>query len=222
MIIKNIQLNNFGVFRGNHLIDLAPTKVRNKNRPIILFGGKNGCGKTTILEAIQLCLYGSGIVKLIERKCAYDAYLDSRIHRPTDPLFAPSTASVKLDFDYGHAGRVDTYTVHREWDITHGKTKEKLFVYKNQELLEDLDAENWQEFLWDLLPPRLSGLFFFDGEKIQRLVQDATSHEESRLAIETILSLDLVDRLQADVNIYHTRLLKNTPHDGLNDKYLAL
>ena len=56
MIIKKLVLHNFRVFRGHHEIELTPQKRGNEiiDRPIVLFGGLNGAGKTSILSAIRL------------------------------------------------------------------------------------------------------------------------------------------------------------------------
>lgn len=50
MLIKQLVLRNFRVFSGTHTIDLAPRKrLHDENpRPIVLFGGLNGAGKTSI------------------------------------------------------------------------------------------------------------------------------------------------------------------------------
>ncbi|MEI7732302.1 MAG: AAA family ATPase [Verrucomicrobiota bacterium] len=55
MILDSIALNNFGVYGGRQEAVLAPNDDR---RPIVLFGGMNGGGKTTLLDAVQLALYG--------------------------------------------------------------------------------------------------------------------------------------------------------------------
>ena len=54
MIFEQVVLHNFGVYRGEHRIDLdvAPEK------PVVLIGALNGSGKTTFLDAMQLALYG--------------------------------------------------------------------------------------------------------------------------------------------------------------------
>ncbi|EAT2223623.1 DNA sulfur modification protein DndD, partial [Salmonella enterica] len=60
MLIKQLVLHNFRVFCGTHTIDLTPRKRPHEvnPRPIVLFGGLNGAGKTSILSAIRLALYG--------------------------------------------------------------------------------------------------------------------------------------------------------------------
>ena len=54
MIFNELILHDFGVFGGRVAIDLTP---KDATRPVILFGGLNGRGKTTILDAIQIALF---------------------------------------------------------------------------------------------------------------------------------------------------------------------
>lgn len=54
MILDTIILENFGAYRGRQEATLTPKP----GKPIVLFGGLNGGGKTTLLDAIQLAFYG--------------------------------------------------------------------------------------------------------------------------------------------------------------------
>lgn len=54
MIIKEIELNNFRIYKGVNKIDLTPNGERN----IIIVSGNNGFGKTTFLMSLVWCLYG--------------------------------------------------------------------------------------------------------------------------------------------------------------------
>jgi DNA sulfur modification protein DndD len=58
MILEQLTLLNFCLFAGTQTFDLTPVRRNGKHLPIILFGGINGGGKTTLLDAIQLALYG--------------------------------------------------------------------------------------------------------------------------------------------------------------------
>lgn len=84
MILTQLSLRNFCLYRGEQTFDLSPGVSRGKRTPIVLFGGINGGGKTTVLDAVQLVLYG------MRAKCSkrndkpYDRFLRESIHDGVD------------------------------------------------------------------------------------------------------------------------------------------
>ena len=64
--------------------------------------------------------------------------------------------------------------------------------------------DGWQDFIKEIIPLGLSQLFFFDGEKIQKMMSD-DGNEELKKSILSLLGLDLVERLQADLKIYRSK-----------------
>ena len=62
MIFTNLTLNNIGPYKGKHEFNLKPEVDGINAKPVILFGGLNGAGKTQILESIKLVLYGSAAI----------------------------------------------------------------------------------------------------------------------------------------------------------------
>ena len=62
MIFTKLVVNNFGPYKGEHLFDLKPEMDGVNTKPVILFGGLNGSGKTKLLEAIKIVLYGSAVL----------------------------------------------------------------------------------------------------------------------------------------------------------------
>ena len=170
MLLRRIALTNIGLFQGKHEFDLMPNFLKTVSRPITLIGGMNGTGKTTMLESLRLCLYGKDSLGPKVPQRVYEQHLAKLIHRAKDrKLFAPS-ASVELDFEHAHLGTADVYRVHRSWYKNGKGIVEDLSVARNDKPLDDLVSEQWQAFLKDLIPPGLSGLFFFDGEKIQNQI----------------------------------------------------
>jgi DNA sulfur modification protein DndD len=208
MILTRLTLNNFGVFRGEHTVELSPRD----HRPIVLFGGKNGAGKSTILEALRLCLYGSGALGVAASKDEYLRFLDSRVHTNPNALIQPTFASISIEFRYSHAEGLATYAVRRSWERSAGnKISEFLSVERNGKTLEEVEAESWQDFIRELIPPGVSQLFFFDGEKIQQLAEDTTDQQALADAIKSLLGVDIVERLQADLRLHLSRLAKPGP-----------
>ena len=55
MILDEILLHNFAIYKGRQRITLTPPSLE---QPVTLFGGLNGGGKTTFVDALKLILYG--------------------------------------------------------------------------------------------------------------------------------------------------------------------
>ena len=58
MILQELTLENIGVFKGIQSLDFT---INGSKQPITLVGALNGGGKTTILQALQLVLFGNKI-----------------------------------------------------------------------------------------------------------------------------------------------------------------
>ena len=105
MIIKKLQLHNFGVYAGDNEF------IFEGNKPVVLIGGMNGRGKTTFLEAVLLALYGSNSFAYSESKQrSYIQYLRSFVNRGSDD----QTCSVELEFEINNEIK-ENYIVRREW-----------------------------------------------------------------------------------------------------------
>jgi len=203
MIFRRLVLEDFGLYRGVQEMDLAPRRKRGRTLPVVLFGGKNGAGKSTIFEAILLCLYGRAAIGERARQSEYLEFLFQRMHR--SPFGRCSArASVTVEFDFVQAGIRHVYEVTRSWIAASGTSASidvSLDLKQDGQRLADLDRDHWDDFLRELIPPGLSQLFFFDGEKIQRLAEEQDSQELGR-SVKSLLNLDLVERLSADLQVY--------------------
>lgn len=206
MIFNKLRLQNFGLFCGQHEFDLTPRKKYNKACPMVLFGGKNGSGKTTILEAVMLCIYGRNALDNNIAEAEYAKYLEGRIHRPRGiEMVSLNSAHIELEFSHAHFGEERTYTIKRSWKRKGKKVNEELSLLRDGVPLPDVEANFAQDFLKDLIPIGVSRLFFFDGEKIQDLANDETVESTLASSIKAMLNLDVVERLQGDLHIYLNR-----------------
>lgn len=220
MIFKTLCIQNFGLFCGSHEFDLEPRTKYRKKSPIILFGGKNGAGKTTFLEAILLCLYGKNALNSRMSNRDYGEYIAGRIHRPRGGGSVKlKNASIQLEFSYSKFGEQHLYTVKRAWkklDSKKDKIEEQLTLEEDDEVR--FETEQVQDFLNDLVPIGVSQLFFFDGEKIQNLAEEegGTVLAES---VKSMLSLDIIEQLKSDLAIYSNREKKKA-QDGKTEERL--
>ncbi|MCM2460204.1 DNA sulfur modification protein DndD [Pseudomonas sp. CG7] len=201
MIIDSLSVLDFRVFSGAHDFDLVPKIKRGKNAPIVLFGGLNGGGKTTILSALKLALYGKGVLGSGATVAEYHQYLRECIHRAHNSIAKPTRAAVELTFRYAQYGVISSYQLTRDWFVDHaGKVKEGLIISRDGHPLTELSYDQAQAFLNELIPIGVSELFFFDGEKIASLAEE-TSGDALRESINKLLGLDLIDRLHSDLSV---------------------
>lgn len=203
MLIKQLILRNFRVFNGTHIIDLAPRKRPNDDnpRPIVLFGGLNGAGKTSILSAIRLALYGRLAFGSATQQQEYIQELSALIHNGSNRIEQPDEASIELVFTYNKGGRESEFTVTRTWQK--GK-KDKLSLQQDGNVIQGLGYDQCQGFLNELIPHGIADLFFFDGEKIAELAEDESGNI-LRTAVRRLLGLDLIEKLRNDLMIFVKR-----------------
>ncbi|EGE55757.1 UNVERIFIED_ORG: DNA sulfur modification protein DndD [Rhizobium esperanzae] len=211
MILHSLKLENFGLYQGVTQFDLAPRKRSGGDAPIVLVGGKNGAGKTTFLEALRLALYGKRALGTRVGQSEYEQYLRSRLNRGGGNL----TAAVSLEFDYAEAGVVHRYAVRREWSARSGSVAEAIELEKDGKTITSVPKEEWHSFLQELIPPGLSQLFFFDGEKIQEIADGSGEEEYLADAVRGLLGIELISRLRTDLALYLARHRSQEGSDSL-------
>nr|WP_320126000.1 DNA sulfur modification protein DndD [uncultured Shewanella sp.] len=208
MIITRLTLNNFRVFRGTQEIDLAPRSKKigtsgsaQHHRPIVLFGGLNGAGKTSILTAIRLALYGRQALGKNLSGPDYINQLGELIHKASNAGSQSDRANIELEFIYNQQGSAHTYKIIRGWKKGQ---KDKLTLEKDGTALSELSYDQCQGFLNELIPTGIADLFFFDGEKIAELAEDE-SGEVLQTAVRRLLGLDVIGKLKSDLGIFLKR-----------------
>src|SRR5580693_9890283 len=148
MIFSRLSIENLGVFRGLVEFDLSPSTGSSGRRPIILFGGMNGAGKTTVFESFKLALYGSGAFWPPISRERYESEMRNRLSRHPSTITDPERTSVELDIVHTHLGRRHQYTVHREWDFRRKGMKDTLQVLRDGVPLSEVEQSLWQDFVW--------------------------------------------------------------------------
>ena len=198
MTLDRLVLENFGAFLGKHSVKLTPPS---RKRPITLFGGLNGTGKTTLLDALQLALYGKRARCSNRGNTGYDEFLRHCINRHADPT---GGSRVELSFHHIVEGREQEYRITRSWHVNGSGVRETVDVYVDG-VHDKTVSEAWAEYAEEFVPSRLSHLFFFDGENIEALADLNNAADVLRVGIHSLLGLDLVDRLHDDLDALAAR-----------------
>lgn len=187
MRIRKLIMHNFGVYVSTNQL------IFSGNKPVVLIGGMNGHGKTTILEAVLLGLYGPKSYAYLEsRYHTYGQYLKSYVNKSDGTL----ETYIDLEFSMDDSDN-EVYYIHREWNAKGIRVKETITVHKNGEP-DDFLTQNWLMFIENVLPSALSSFFFFDGEKIAELAVEETS-ERLKESIKAMLGISVLDVLENDL-----------------------
>jgi DNA sulfur modification protein DndD len=86
-------------------------------------------------------------------------------------------------------------------------------VLRDDKPLDDVDTELWPEFVRSMIPSGVAQLFFFDGEKIKRFAEEETEALALAESIKALLGLDLVERLQADLDVFSAKHARRTARE---------
>ncbi|MFJ9775571.1 DNA sulfur modification protein DndD [Kitasatospora sp. NPDC101157] len=210
MHLHKLTLHDFGAYQGRQHLDL---RVKPK-RPIVLIGGLNGCGKTTLLDAIQLVLYGPRARCSGRGSRSYDTYLRESINRAADPTRG---AELRLEFSITVEGRLRTYEVARTWAVNGKSARETLAVNVDGKY-DAAISENWAEHVEEILPLEVASLFFFDGEKVEQLADPERAADVIEAAIQSLLGVRAVEQLRTDLLALQRRQRLSQEDQGILDQ----
>ena len=197
MIFDQLIIDNYGVYKGKQEFNLSVEK----KKPVIIIGAMNGSGKTTFLNAVDLVLYGkfSNIFK--SQSLSYENFLKKNINNQN----YDQETSIELIFHRKLKGKKQNFKISRAWKQNGtSKIKEMFHVFIDDVYDEDI-TKDWENFVDQILPTQVASLFFFDGEKIEQLADLDASKEVLKKAINSLLGLEIIDRLNLDLEEFRKR-----------------
>ena len=160
MHFSSIELYNYGIYKGKHIISLTD---QDGAKNVTLVGGMNGRGKTTILDSIFLCLYGRKSTEYITgKKEAYNKLLKDHINKSAEDKSTHIKLTMEMDDDEG-----TIIAITRAWNMNGKKIDTTLSVEKNG-IEDSYLSENWEYYVEELIPFGIAKFFFFDNEKISK------------------------------------------------------
>lgn len=150
----------------------------------------NGAGKTSIMEAINYCLYGSKVDEIYRS-----------INRKE---MSKSNAAVSFEL-VAELDDNSELIVKRSWSagvIDSPKAKdlnERLVVVRDGKRISVQNQKMWEDFIRATIPPGITQFFFFDGEKIQEIAADDHSEVRLKSSLEAALGIQNINQLSSDL-----------------------
>ncbi|MGI6647910.1 MAG: DNA sulfur modification protein DndD [Bacillota bacterium] len=210
MLLKKIELLNYGLYKGYHVIEFPRCTG---SRTITLIGGLNGRGKTTLLEAVFLVLYGRRALRFLQdERISYSEYLRHHVNKSADDQQTSITLTLLKD-----ENSEDTITIQRYWSIRKNIVTDNFTAYKNG-IKDPYLSENWDYYVEEILPLSISRFFFFDNEKIAQIADD-NSYESVKDSIKLLLGLTTVDQLINDMKKLIKRVSINNNSSVQSEAY---
>lgn len=192
MLLRKIVIEGFKPFQDRIEVDLTHNFLPEGKKNVVLIGGMNGGGKTSLLEAINLCLYGA------KNSIIFNWFNRNNAGQHNYAMY------VSLTFQ----DEANIFEISRSYFIpaklsspTYSDIQQKLHVtLDKKDSYETFDAqEQLENFLSSKIPKNISPFFFFDGEKIQDIVEAGFSRDDIRESVEALLGIELFKRLQEDL-----------------------
>lgn len=206
MKINKLVLKNFRSYEEETVFDFTTTNDKN----MILVGGKNGAGKSTIFEAIKVCIYGPIAYKYQGFNSSYISKIKSNINN--NALKNDSVdAFVSIDIELTENTDKNTYTLLREWTYEDKKLNENFSVYKNYSSypLNEEELNYFENYITSIISPKIFDFFFFDGEHLSDFFIGKNSNVHLKESLLSLCNFDTFDVLKNTI-ISNNRSSKNS------------
>lgn len=215
MWIHSIQLHNFKSYDQARFSFPEPKNGRN----IVLVGAENGHGKTTLLEAIYLCLYDKDAIHQLQRAgvkdkpSSYQEYLKSALFHDATPRWSQYCMELEVEIRQHYQGSVHGLKILRKWYFDESRQLKTEDNEIQAELFYDdsyhpFNEESLRHYLNTFaLPFDYAPFFFFDGEKIVQMANQSGAGIWLGVAVKGLLGVTLLNRLQESLKSYRSKLI---------------
>lgn len=197
MKITKLMLNNFSSYEGINIFDFTTTP----RKTIVLIGGQNGAGKTSIFDAIKIALYGplafgySGANSHYSKKIK--EYINSKTYNKAD-----CNSGVAIEFEIKQDREVKKYTINRQWTIDDKKLKEDCIIECGGKKYDESEHTYFESYLQSVIPPNLFDFFLFDGEEVGNIFSDDGYNKFIKDALLTLCGIDTYAIIQKFCSSY--------------------
>lgn len=217
MHLRSVTLHDWKAYEAARFDFPAPDDDRN----VILIGGQNGFGKTTLFEAIALGLFGRDGLRLVTRAAAAadeqgraQSFRDFMERALNGRALRQGRTRCRVDLTFEDDSG-EPIVIERTWHFTDsgrlrpGEGGETLHIVQGLTRravgppISESDPDGWYRD-WisrTFLPVSLAGFFLFDGEAASVYAERDMS-VQVREGIEGLLGLTWLRQLAADLRVY--------------------
>lgn len=217
MKIKRITISNISSYAGEVAFDFSVTAKKN----VVLIGGQNGTGKTSLFNALKLALYGHLCFNYQSNNGQYLARVKELINHDA---FATQNvkAYVEVEIEIPNERELVSYTVRRQWEYISHKLNEDLTIHSGDKLLHESEILFFQNYLFTILPPNLFDFFFFDGELIADFFATSNYNAYIKNALLTLCSYDTFEIIRKFCDNYVNGSENSDELNSITSKYEAI
>lgn len=222
MKLKRIQIENYKTYRNLDL-NLEVTG----DRPIILIGGANGCGKTTLFDAIYHALYGLNIAN----KRQFEEIFNSGVKNEC----GMEGKSIKLEITFSGVvlGQETPYRLCRAYMYSGGKVLESntlnmngnSYTYGSGSTANQRSTNETiiNKIITANLPAELSNYFLFDAMKTSDLVKEEQINKLIMKNINSVMGFNKYTQLEnAALSYLAEKKAERLENENLRAEYTQL
>lgn len=211
MTIKEIELYNFRIYKGQNVIDFTSKDKKN----IFVVSGRNGFGKTTFLMSMVWCLYGKNMQEVddiykkeIVDQGGYSKYIVNTLNRLAKAE-GEERFYVSITFTDVNIPEVPCKEIIIKRSYTKTSANEEVEVLIDgypSELAKEVGHEIFiREFI---MPIEIAKFFFFDAEKIVSLAEVNTAEQRKNLsrAYSEVLGIKKYEDIKNELEILQLKL----------------
>lgn len=237
MHLRSITLRDWKAYENGRFDFPSPTP----NRNVILIGGQNGFGKTTLFEAVSLGLFGRDGLRLVQRISAgededrrtksFREFLQRALHRRA-LRFGRTSSRISLVFEDENGEPIEierTWFFNESGLLRSGNAGEALKILEGKARRvvhpprSEVDPEGWYRdwIARKFLPAHLAGFFLFDGEAASAYAERDMG-VQVREGIEGLLGLTWLRRLGESLRGYAARRRTEVAKGATTDSMQSL